>query len=605
MGALEGLAAALRSCSTWWNILTGAYGNKFVLYLMFGQHFLKGVLTGGGSGGLMVIKGRAFIEMGLDATTKAAYTAAAQMPWSLKPGLGMINDLLPVYGYHKSVYIIFCAVLSSASMMLLGTLGIATPPQLACLFFIFITLQVAWTDLMCEGLYTVKMAATPAYSADLLSWVWSGIAAWGVLGVLLAGPGIERFGPFLTAWFGVPFAAAVVLPTFAGWHGERQERPPGKRACCSLSSASARERPYFIVAAILFVFVAINSATAIANIGSDVQFVLTIAISVLLSASALWKLPRQLALVMVYMIVSAALALDLTGATDYWYLNDPDTCVEYHGYRCPGFSNSFFYSVVGAVDCLCMLLGSVAFSTLMRHWTYVQALNVSQVLLMVVNLLDVIMFERWNRAMGIPDWIFMLGKSAVQNTVSQMNFLPSTLLISKLCPQGIETTVFAMLAAYHNFGMAVSGYFSSYMFTWIPGLSEVNGHCGVAVSPEGETIMCCTRDGCTCSDGCDDFSGLWKMSVLASCLPILTIIFNYMFIPNLPMSVNAEWDEATGTLRVKELGDLQLSEVECSEVPINDVAPGDPRLEEVRLLPDEEREEEAAGLLPQLHRHGL
>lgn len=37
-----------------------------------------------------------------------------------------------------------------------------------------------------------------------------------------------------------------------------------------------------------------------------------------------------------------------------------------------------------------------------------------------------------------------------------MNFLPGTLLISKLCPKGIETTVFAMLAAYHNFGMAVS-----------------------------------------------------------------------------------------------------------------------------------------------------
>lgn len=62
--------------------------------------------------------------MGLDATTKAAYSAAAQLPWSLKPGLGMINDLLPIWGYHKSVYIIICAVLSTTSMILLG----APPP---------------------------------------------------------------------------------------------------------------------------------------------------------------------------------------------------------------------------------------------------------------------------------------------------------------------------------------------------------------------------------------------------------------------------------------------------------------------------------------------
>jgi hypothetical protein len=133
---------------------------------------------------------------------------------------------------------------------------------------------------------------------------------------------------------------------------------------------------------------------------------------------------------MVYMVVSASLALDLTGATDYWYLDDPHTCQLYNGYKvcsqhlirprchlraqqhlplnrqapqpfavrssifgfnlaepnyhswpcaqCPGFSNSFFYSIVGAVDCVCMLLGSMAFSTLMRHWTYVDALNVSQ-----------------------------------------------------------------------------------------------------------------------------------------------------------------------------------------------------------------------------------
>eukprot|EP00193_Tetraselmis_chui_P006517 CAMPEP_0177766270 /NCGR_PEP_ID=MMETSP0491_2-20121128/8439_1 /TAXON_ID=63592 /ORGANISM="Tetraselmis chuii, Strain PLY429" /LENGTH=590 /DNA_ID=CAMNT_0019282681 /DNA_START=386 /DNA_END=2155 /DNA_ORIENTATION=- len=547
-----------REALGWWRRLTGTYGSHFVVYLMFGQHFLKGVLAGGGTGGLLVIRGRAFMAMGVDASTKAAYQAASSVPWALKPGLGMVNDLLPIGGYHKSVYIILCAALSAASLVMLGTLGIHTPPPLACILFMLVVLQVAWTDLMCEGMYTVKMAEQPQMSADLLSWVWSGIAAWGVLGVVFAGPGIDAFGPFVTAWLGVPFAVAVTFPTLAGWHGEIKVR---QRSCGVIKSITAKERPYFVAAAVLFVMVAVNSGMAIAGTSSKLQFYLTLTVAAVLSAVALWLLPRQVALVMVYMVVSASLALDLTGATDYWYLDDPHTCQLYNGYKCPGFSNSFFYSIVGAVDCVCMLLGSMAFSTLMRHWTYVDALNVSQGLLVLVNALDVVMFERWNRQMGVPDWIFMLGKSAVQNTVAQMNFLPTTLLISKLCPPGIETTVFAMLAAYHNFGMAVAGYFSSFFFTLVPGLSEVNGSCGTSTVGDG-TVTCCTGPTCSCSDGCDDFSQLWKMSLLAAILPGFTIVFNYLFIPKLPMSAHTEWDEAAGVLRLRDIkAEMQMSEM--------------------------------------------
>ena len=39
-----------------------------------------------------------------------------------------------------------------------------------------------------------------------------------------------------------------------------------------------------------------------------------------------------------------------------------------------------------------------------------------------------------------------------------MNFLPTTLLISKICPDGVETTTFAMLAGVSNFGQQVAGY---------------------------------------------------------------------------------------------------------------------------------------------------
>eukprot|EP01052_Picozoa_sp_SAG31_P010896 SAG31_NODE_606_length_13607_cov_17.509846_5_plen_211_part_00 len=91
----------------------------------------------------------------------------------------------------------------------------------------------------------------------------------------------------------------------------------------------------------------------------------------------------------------------------------------------------------------------------MRHWTYSKALNVSMVLLTLAHVLDIVMYQRLNRVLGIPDWLFMLGKTSTTSTVYMMNFLPTTLLISKICPDGLETTTYAMLAGISNFGQSV------------------------------------------------------------------------------------------------------------------------------------------------------
>ena len=76
---------------------------------------------------------------------------------------------------------------------------------------------------------------------------------------------------------------------------------------------------------------------------------------------------------------------------------------------------------------------------------------------MLTSLLDVIQFNRWNKAV-VPDWVFMLGKASLQNTCAMLTFMPSTILVSRLCPSGIEVereslilTVFLrILSGYKN-----------------------------------------------------------------------------------------------------------------------------------------------------------
>lgn len=98
--------------------------------------------------------------------------------------------------------------------------------------------------------------------------------------------------------------------------------------------------------------------------------------------------------------------------------------------------------------------------------------------------------------------------------------------ISKICPDGVETTTYAMLAGVSNFGQSVASYAGTFVLRPF-GLDTINGQCD-----EG----CCVGEGCTCDDGCDDFSNMWRLSVLGTLMPLLTIGLNYALVPQIPMN---------------------------------------------------------------------
>ena len=51
---------------------------------------------------------------------------------------------------------------------------------------------------------------------------------------------------------------------------------------------------------------------------------------------------------------------------------------------------------------------------------------------------------------------YMFGDAIIYSIVYQMNFMPAVVLTSKVCPKGIESTVYALLAGFQNLGQNVS-----------------------------------------------------------------------------------------------------------------------------------------------------
>ena len=61
-----------------------------------------------------------------------------------------------------------------------------------------------------------------------------------------------------------------------------------------------------------------------------------------------------------------------------------------------------------------------------------------------------------NRRIGISDKFFCLSNNAVQNFISEINFLPVMALCVRYCPRNLEGTTYSVFTAMFNFAGYVS-----------------------------------------------------------------------------------------------------------------------------------------------------
>merc|ERR1719386_369397 len=110
------------------------------------------------------------------------------------------------------------------------------------------------------------------------------------------------------------------------------------------------------------------------------------------------------------------------------------------------------------------------------------------------------MFRRLNVKMGIPDHAFVLGSSVLENIVSQWMWMPQVVIMSYLCPKGMEATMYALLAGCANLGNAVASNVGA-MVLDILGCRPMGA--------DGESAQ---------------FENLWLASAIAIVLPLGTVL---------------------------------------------------------------------------------
>ncbi|PFH35244.1 BT1 family protein [Besnoitia besnoiti] len=509
----------------------------------------------------------------LAAEKHSVASAIYMIPWCLKGFLGTLSDVFAPAGYHKRPFMIASSLLGVAGAILLYSFAGKIVFFMAVLAFFMIMTQASFNDLLCEGAYTRRMAEKPETGAALTSYVWLCSCLGSLLAAVWVGPIIDYVSfhvvliPFLFLTAQQLFVTAWPWP-FRKWkeHGgllQEDYVPAGSR----IMAEKFRQHKRLFICAIVLSVLAVGSV--VAGMFNDDRQIIGFSYALFagfVMVGMLWfTLPPVLFKPILYLFLSRFLMPNIGSQVTYWLRSGPD-CVE----NGPNFSWTFLLTLTSILQAIFGFVGVTLFQKFVSKWSFRKAFWITSLLTCLTSVFDVTMVYRWNILyLGIPDKVWYFCSAAIiEEVISMWAFMPSCVLISRLCPRQVESTMYAVVAGVNNFGSSLAKYLGNFLAVFLLGIKTMNDEKG------------------SCN-----FENLGLAVIIASGLcPLLPLVLTFFLIPNVGMDVHfgeVAFDEADGRAdhasqltetgeRARDSSDAperQGSAVAVSSKPINDGKP--------------------------------
>lgn len=335
-------------------------------------------------------------DLGLSPAEVAALTGIAALPWIVKPLFGFVSDGLPIFGYRRRPYLMLSGLLGVGAWLSLSTfVHTATAATIAIAVS---SLSVAFSDAIVDAL-VVERARSESIekSGSLQSLCWGASAVGGLLTAYFGGLLLEHFTT--RAVFAVTAAFPLLVSIAAFWI---VELPIGHA----------------------------DEVAATETIRSQVR--------------QLWQALTQ------KVIWMPTLFLFLWQCTP-----TADSAFFYFSTNELGFTPEFL-GRVRLVTALASLLGVWLFQRFLKTIPFRQIFLWTTIFSSLLGLTALLLVTHTNRTLGIDDRWFALGDSLILTVMGQLTFMPVLVLAARLCPPGIEATLFALLMSVLNLSGLVS-----------------------------------------------------------------------------------------------------------------------------------------------------
>jgi folate/biopterin transporter len=334
----------------------------------------------------------------------------------IKPLFGFISDGLPIFGYRRRPYLVLSGILGASAWVSLGT--IVNSSWAATIAIALSSLSVAFSDVIVDSLVVERARVeSQAKAGSLQSLCWGATALGGLITAYFSGLLLEYFSTrtvfLVTAFF--PLIISVVAWLISETPVNKD--PPQHQQ---------------------------NQPLSIPNQLKQVGKAFT--------QKAIW-LPT--AFIFLWQSTPSGEA-----AFFYFFTNELHFQPEFLGR-------------VHLVTSLASLIGIWIFQRFLKSVPFRVICGWSIVISTLLRMTMLLLVTHTNRTLGIDDQWFSLGDSLILAVMGQIAFMPVMVLAARICPLGIEATLFALLMSIFNLGGAISREFGALIMHWL-GITENN-----------------------------------------------------------------------------------------------------------------------------------
>jgi folate/biopterin transporter len=349
-------------------------------------------------------------ELHLGPAEVAALAGIAGLPWMVKPAFGFLSDGLPIFGYRRRPYLILSGLLGTTAWIAMAT--VVHSAWAATIAMLFSSLSVAVSDVIVDSIVVERARQEDAGDAgSLQSICWGASAIGGLITAYFSGMLLEKFTTQTVFGITAAFPLIVSLVAWLIAESKVEKRSDWGAIATQIKQlkAAVTQKRIWLPTAFLFIWQATPTADS---------------------------------------------------AFFYFYTNEL------------GFPPEFL-GRVRLITSIASLVGIWLFQRFFKAVSFRTIFAWTTVFSTILGLSMLLLVTHTNRVIGIDDRWFSLGDSLVLTVMGQIAFMPVLVLAARLCPPGVEATLFALLMSVVNLSGFVS-YELGAGLTHVLGITESN-----------------------------------------------------------------------------------------------------------------------------------
>ncbi len=349
-------------------------------------------------------------DLSLSPAEVAALMGIASLPWVVKPLFGFMSDGLPILGYRRRPYLILSGLMGMGCWIALAT--VIDSAWAATVAIALNSLSVAVSDVIVDSLIVERARQeSQAKAGSLQSLAWGTSAIGGLLTAYLSGVLLEHVSTRTV--FAITACFPLIVSCVAGLIHEEK----------------------------------VESTSELAVVKQQV--------------SQLWGAVTQKA---IWMPTAFLFLWQATPSSDsaFFFFTTNEL----------GFEPEFL-GRVRLVSNLAALIGIWLFQRFFKAVPFRKIFAWTIVASAVLGMTTLLLVTHANRAIGIDDYWFSLGDSLILTVAGQIAFMPVLVLAARLCPPGVEASLFALLMSVVNLAGLASHELGAGL-TYLLGVTESN-----------------------------------------------------------------------------------------------------------------------------------